>query len=103
MLSIRIYLFITLLFCSIFIQAQPSSLQSYKGVWTPPSHNSSQSMPCGGGDIGLNVWVENGDLLIYFSRSGSFDENNALLKGGRIRIRLNPNPFQPDSTPSSNG
>lgn len=54
-------------------------------------------MPCGGGDIGLNVWVENGDLLIYFARSGSFDENNALLKGGRLRIKLNPNPFQTDS------
>jgi len=50
-------------------------------------------MPCGGGDIGLNVWVENGDILIYFSRSGSFDENNTLLKGGRLRIRLNPSPF----------
>ncbi|HXO74887.1 MAG TPA: DUF5703 domain-containing protein, partial [Puia sp.] len=54
-------------------------------------------MPCGGGDIGLNVWVENGDVLIYFARSGSFDENNALLKGGRIRIKLNPNPFQTDN------
>jgi hypothetical protein len=54
-------------------------------------------MPCGGGDIGLNVWVENGDLLIYFARSGSFDENNTLLKGGRIRIKLNPSPFQTDN------
>ncbi|HEY6901206.1 MAG TPA: DUF5703 domain-containing protein [Puia sp.] len=97
MLSIRIYLFITLLFFSIFAQSQPSHLQSYNVVWTTPSRNSSESMPCGGGDIGLNVWVENGDLLIYFSRSGSFDENNALLKGGRIRIRLNPNPFQSGS------
>lgn len=51
-------------------------------------------MPCGGGDIGLNVWVENGDLLFYFARSGSFDENNAFLKGGRIRVRLRPNPLE---------
>ena len=51
-------------------------------------------MPCGGGDIGLNVWVENGDLLFYFGQSGSFDENNALLKGGRIRVRLRPNPLE---------
>jgi len=50
-------------------------------------------MPCGGGDIGLNVWVENGDILFYFGRSGSFDENNALLKGGRVRIKLQPNPL----------
>ena len=50
-------------------------------------------MPCGGGDIGLNVWVEDGDLLIYVARTGSFDENNALLKTGRIRLQLSPNPF----------
>ncbi|HET7732921.1 MAG TPA: DUF5703 domain-containing protein, partial [Paludibacter sp.] len=62
-------------------------------VWTSPSHNSSESMPCGGGDIGLNVWVENGDLLFYVSRSDAFDENNTLLKQGRFRIKLTPNPF----------
>jgi hypothetical protein len=50
-------------------------------------------MPCGGGDIGLNVWVENGDILFYFSRSGTFDENNAFLKLGRVRVKLTPNPF----------
>ncbi len=51
-------------------------------------------MPCGGGDIGLNVWVENGDILIYISRSGTFDENNGYLKLGRVRIKLEPNPFK---------
>jgi len=50
-------------------------------------------MPCGGGDIGMNVWVENGDVLIYVARSGNFDENNALMKTGRIRIKLWPNVF----------
>ena len=63
-------------------------------TWTTQSSNSSESMPCGGGDIGLNVWVENGDLLFYMSRSGAFDENNALLKLGRTRICLSPNPFE---------
>ncbi len=62
-------------------------------VWTSPSANSSGSMPCGGGDIGMNVWVEHGDVLFYLSRSGMFDENNTLLKAGRFRIRLSPNPF----------
>lgn len=63
-------------------------------IWTSPSHNSSESMPCGGGDIGMNVWVENGDVLFYVARSGAFDENNTLLKLGRFRIRLSPNPFR---------
>lgn len=62
-------------------------------TWTSPSQNSSESMPCGGGDIGMNVWVENGDLLFYVSRSGAFDENNTMLKQGRVRVRLTPNPF----------
>ena len=58
--------------------------------WTTPSRNSSESMPCGGGDVGLNVWVEQGDILFYVARSGSFDENNTLLKQGRVRISLSP-------------
>lgn len=50
-------------------------------------------MPCGGHDVGMNVWVENGDVMIYVARSGMFDENNTLLKAGRLRLRLTPNPF----------
>ncbi len=62
-------------------------------VWTSLSQNSSESMPCGGHDVGMNVWVENGDVLFYLSRSGMFDENNTLLKAGRFRLKLSPNPF----------
>ncbi|WP_455585580.1 DUF5703 domain-containing protein [Bacteroides sp.] len=62
-------------------------------IWKTPSADSSGSMPCGGGDIGMNVWVEKGDILFYISRSGTFDEHNCLLKQGRIRLRLSPNPF----------
>lgn len=68
-------------------------LNDYNVVWTSPSRDSSESMPCGGGDIGLNVWVEKGELLCYVQRSGCFDENNEYLKLGRLRIRLEPNPF----------
>ena len=57
-------------------------------IWRTPSTDSSASMPCGGGDIGMNVWVEDGDVLFYISRSGTFDEHNCLLKQGRIRLRL---------------
>ncbi len=57
-------------------------------IWNSPSRNASESMPCGGGDIGMNVWVENGDVLFYLSRSGTFDEHNTLLKQGRIRVSL---------------
>ncbi|MCK5834831.1 MAG: hypothetical protein KAG98_03755, partial [Lentisphaeria bacterium] len=68
-------------------------IDQYNEVWNTQSQNSSESMPVGGGDIGCNVWVENGDILFYMSRSGSFDENNTMLKLGRTRIKLSPNPF----------
>jgi hypothetical protein len=69
----------------------------YNIVWNSQSKNSGESMPCGGGDIGLNVWVENNELLFYIAKSGMFDENNALLKAGRVRIKLSPNPFEGQS------
>lgn len=88
-----IYLLSCLLLISATVFSQTSELDKCNIVWTTQSQNSSQSMPCGGGDIGLNVWVENGDLLFYMSKSGTFDENNQLLKQGRVRISLSPNPF----------
>ena len=77
--------YLLFMLCSVGLWAQPADY-----VWTSPSKNSSESMPCGGGDIGMNVWVEHGDLLFYLSRSGCFDENNTLLKQGRFRISLSP-------------
>ena len=79
-------LFIALWTICLSAWSQP---QDYE--WTTPSKNSSESMPCGGGDVGMNVWMEGGDVLFYLSRSGSFDENNTLLKAGRFRISISPN------------
>lgn len=86
----RFYLIVVMLFVGV------SALWSQHAnvVWNTPSHNSSESMPCGGGDIGMNIWVEEGDILFYVSRSGTFDENNCQLKQGRFRLRLSPNPFK---------
>lgn len=85
----NIFTFLLLVFIGgQFLWGQPANL-----VWNTQSRNASESMPCGGGDIGMNVWVENDDVLFYLSRSGSFDENNCLLKQGRFRVRLTPNPF----------
>jgi len=71
-------------------------LNAYNVVWSDQSKNASESMPLVGGDMGCNVWVENGDLLFYIQRSGSLDENGEYLKLGRFRIQLNPNPFNKD-------
>src|SRR5574344_1504374 len=59
-------------------------------IWTSPSKNSSESMPCGGGSVGLNVWVEEGNVYFYICKSGCFDANNTLLKLGRFCIKLTP-------------
>ncbi len=71
-------------------------LDAYNVAWSTPSKNSSESMPVGGHDMGLNVWVEDGELLIYLARAGCYDENGALLKLGRLRVNLEPNPFAGD-------
>ena len=79
------FLFSALACLPFTAQGQPKDY-----VWSTPSENAAGSMPCGGGDIGMNVWVERGDVLFYVSRSGSFDENNTLLKQGRFRLSLSP-------------
>ena len=78
-----------------FLVPSAASAADYKPkdyVWTTQSRNSSESMPCGGHDIGMNVWVEDGDVLFYVSQSGWFDENNTLLKAGRWRIHFDDQP-----------
>ena len=76
---------------SLLFGQQEADISAYQLTWESHSQNSSASMPLGGGDIGLNVGVEDGELLFYFSRSGTFDEHNTLLKLGRMRIGLTPN------------
>src|SRR5215203_4233713 len=71
-------------------------LEPYNIIWDSQSQHSGQGMPVVGHDLGLNVWVEQGDILFYIDRSGSFDENNQMLKLGRVRLRLDPNPFEDD-------
>lgn len=63
-------------------------------TWSQPGTNENDSMPLGNGDLALNVWTEtNGDLVLLAAKSDAWSENGQLLKLGRVRIRLNPNPF----------
>jgi len=72
----------------------PTTQAQQNVTWNTQSNNSSESMPVGGGDIGLNLWVEQGEIYLYLSRSGTFDENNTLLKLGRVKVKFSPNPFE---------
>jgi len=80
---------------SIPTDEHQNSLNSYNVVWQSPSLNSLGSMPAGNGDIGINLWVEeNGDLLFYISKTDAWSENARLLKIGKVRLSLSPNPFK---------
>jgi hypothetical protein len=92
-LTLSFIIFISLFNSNFTFCQANTTLDQYNVVWNSQSKNSGESMPCGGGNIGLNVWVENGDILCYLSRSGAFDENNVFPKLGRLRIKLSPNPF----------
>jgi hypothetical protein len=66
------------------------------------------SFPLGNGDIGANVWVEgDGDLVFYISKTDAWvfpedpektfpngDFQGRLYKVGRVRVKLEPNPFR---------
>lgn len=83
---------LTIITC--LLHAQQQGVSAYDVLWTSQSDNAAASMPCGGGDVGLNVWVEKqGDVYFYLSRSGTFDENNTMLKLGRVRLQFSSNPF----------
>lgn len=63
-------------------------------TWNAPANNAKGSMPLGNGDIGLNLWTEEtGDLCFYISKTDSWDESGRLLKVGKVRLHLAPNPF----------
>lgn len=70
-------------------------LDSYNVTWNTLSTTGSlESMPLGNGDITVNAWVESeGDLMLYIGKSDAWAESTRLLKVGRVRMSLSPNPF----------
>ncbi len=84
--------------CVFFVQegvANEFFADSYSIRWDTPSKDSSGSMPLGNGGIGINLWVEEkGDLFFYIGKTDAWSENARLLKLGRIRVQLTPNPFE---------
>jgi hypothetical protein len=72
--------------------AEKSWLDAYNIAWTEPATKALHSMPCGGGNIALNVWTTQHDLLFYIASTDSWD-GQAQVKMGRVRVSLSPNPF----------
>ena len=97
------YSIVSTLICLPLIMCQANStdtvttgfLATNSVVWTTPSKDSKGSMPIGNGNIEPNVWIEkSGNLLFCFSKTDAWSENCRLLKLGKARVSLNPNPFQ---------
>jgi hypothetical protein len=67
----------------------------YNVEWDSPGKDATASMPIGNGDLGANVYVVgNGDLFLLLGKTDAFDWNGNVWKTGRVRIRINPNPFR---------
>src|SRR5215469_3508044 len=76
-------------------QAQATRFAAANDItWNQPGTNENDSMPLGNGNLALNVWTEtNGDIVLLTAKSDAWSENGQLLKLGRVRIRITPNPF----------
>jgi hypothetical protein len=73
-------------------------LASNNVAWNVPGPTSSQSMPLGNGDIGINVWVEtNGAVDFYIGKTDAWGDSvqgdQGLMKVGGVRLTMNPNPL----------
>lgn len=75
--------------------AQESSYVAADDVtWTALGQNENDSMPIGNGDLAANVWTEqNGDLVLLVAKSDAWTGMGKLVKLGRVRIQLTPNPW----------
>src|ERR1017187_9620038 len=63
-------------------------------TWKELGHNENDSMPVGNGDLAANVWTEqNGDLVVLVAKADAWTELGKLVKLGRVRVQIAPNPF----------
>lgn len=75
-------------------RAQTNDVSVYNVKWENLGKDENSSMPLGNGDIALNAWTEqNGDIVLLLAKGDAWSETTQLLKLGRVRISLSPNPF----------
>jgi alpha-L-fucosidase 2 len=62
--------------------------------WGSLGKDENDSMPIGNGDLAANVWTEkNGDIVLLLAKADAWSGLGQLLKLGRVRVHLDPNPF----------
>jgi hypothetical protein len=91
---IKIYTLTTLLAAGLAHGGDLTWLDKMNVTWDSPSKDATGSMPLGGGNLGLNVWVEGDDLLFYIGHPDSRTEDEKLVKLGRVRLSISSSPFR---------
>lgn len=82
-------------FGSITSSAADIRIDRYNVIWNSPSKDATGVMPLGNGDIAAGIYaIENGDLYLLLSKNDAYTYQGDIFKTGRVRISLNPNPFQ---------
>jgi len=51
-------------------------------IWTTPSKDASGSLPLGNGEVGINLWVEDGGDRRYMPRTLRCAKSRRINKGG---------------------
>ena len=76
------------------LTAPAAPVDAFNVVWDSPSANHHGSMPLGNGDLALNAWAtKDGDVHVLISKTDAWDDNARLLKVGKVRVHLEPNPW----------
>lgn len=79
--------------------SQDSPVDAYNVIWDSPSLDHHGSMPLGNGDIALNAWMTSqGVLHFYLSKTDAWEDNARLVKIGKVRLEIVPNPIRSETS-----
>lgn len=93
-MKVRILLLLAVIQPLILMAGGSDLVAANDVVWNSPGTNENDSMPVGNGDLAANVWTEQGgDLVLLVAKSDALTEWGKLVKLGRVRVKLSPNPF----------
>ena len=77
------------------LEVTKTSVETLNVIFDTPGKNSYDSMPLGNGETAANVWTEpDGQIAFTISRTDAWSGIGRLLKLGRLRMQVTPNPFK---------
>jgi alpha-L-fucosidase 2 len=92
--SLRFALCMSCFGATVALASENPFVSSNDVTWTALGRNENDSMPIGNGDLAASLWTEqNGDLVLLVAKADAWSELGKLVKLGRVRIQVTPNPF----------